>query len=258
MRYLCWLCLLSCVFGIAQDYNPPLDPFEEAMKQRELFIQTAGILPGELFAFEGEELFFTARGPNDVTMEECDFGLGPGVIEGAYAQLPRYFADSDRVEDADTRVVTCMTMVQVFSMEEIDRDEVKALVAYVASLSGGEEIQLDMSPPQMQTMFDLGEQLWFYRAGSRDFSCESCHDAAAGKRVRLSPLRSPDQGLSDHWPAYRFEVDKLYTLEDRLQFCYESISITPPQHYSDPLIALSVYMRSIAEGFPLDVVGFTR
>ncbi|MEZ4607121.1 MAG: hypothetical protein R2865_10090 [Deinococcales bacterium] len=71
-------------------------------------------------------------------------------------------------------------------------------------------------------------------------------------------MRSPTQGLSDHWPAYRFESDLLYTLEDRIQYCYDSISVPEPVHYSDPLVALSVYMRAIADGFPLDVVGFTR
>ena len=30
-------------------------------------------------------------------LEQCDLGLGPGVVKGAYAQLPKYFADADRV-----------------------------------------------------------------------------------------------------------------------------------------------------------------
>ena len=47
-------------------------------------------------------------GPNKVSLEQCDLGLGPGVVKGAYAQLPRYFADADRVMDLETRLVWCM------------------------------------------------------------------------------------------------------------------------------------------------------
>ena len=254
------LLMLVAVVAFAQDQinNASANAFEEAQKQRELFIQTAGILPGELFAFEGEEYFYTPRGPNEVTMEDCDFGLGPGVLEGAYAQMPRYFEDSDMVEDADRRVVSCMVNHQGYAREDIDRDAVKALVSFIASLSMDEEIAVSLEHPKMQEMNEIGELLWFYRAGSRDFSCESCHDGYSGKRVRLAPLRSPDEGLSDHWPAYRFQADALYTLEDRIQFCFNSISVPAPDHYSDAIVALEVYMRNIANGFPLDVVGFTR
>ena len=53
--------------------------------------------PGELWIDRGKRLFHEARGPKKATLERCDFGLGPGQLEGAAAQLPRYFADVDRV-----------------------------------------------------------------------------------------------------------------------------------------------------------------
>ncbi|MEZ4607122.1 MAG: hypothetical protein R2865_10095 [Deinococcales bacterium] len=62
-----------------------------------------------------------------------------------------------------------MTMVQGFSPDDIDRDELKPNVAYVPSLSNGEEIHLDLSAPKMQEMYDLGELLWFYRASTGFF-----------------------------------------------------------------------------------------
>ena len=37
--------------------SKPLDPFEEAMRQREMYLETFGILPGDLFVEEGKELF---------------------------------------------------------------------------------------------------------------------------------------------------------------------------------------------------------
>src|SRR5690606_37854033 len=60
--------------------------------------------PAWIVAEEGEALFKQARGPKNVSLEKCDFGKGPGVLEGAYAELPRYFADAGKVMDIDTRL----------------------------------------------------------------------------------------------------------------------------------------------------------
>ncbi len=64
--------------------------------------------PGTMISDRGEVLFKASRGPNKTSLEKCDFGLGAGKLQGAYAQLPRYFKDSDKVEDLESRLVTCM------------------------------------------------------------------------------------------------------------------------------------------------------
>ena len=38
-----------------------------------------------------------ARAEERLAGEQCDLGLGPGVVKGAYVQLPRYFADTGKV-----------------------------------------------------------------------------------------------------------------------------------------------------------------
>ncbi|WP_243093740.1 sulfur oxidation c-type cytochrome SoxA [Thermus thalpophilus] len=223
----------------------PLDPFEEAMRQRQMYLETFGVLPGELYVEEGKELFFR-KGPSGKTLEACDFGKGPGVLEGVYAVLPKYFPDTKRVEDLETRVYTCMQRVQGFKPEEIKRDEVKAITTYIASFSSKAKLQVVPRRPEELALYNLGRELWYQRAGVRDMSCAVCHEQYAGHRVRLSPVRSPKQGLGNEWPAYRFEEDKLYTMEDRINFCYESIAIPKPNFYSEVHIALTVYMLAEA------------
>ena len=68
--------------------------------------------PAELYVLMGEELFRQKRGPKNASLEACDFGLGPGVLKGAHAQLPPYFADTGRVEDLESRLITCMRTLQ--------------------------------------------------------------------------------------------------------------------------------------------------
>jgi len=237
------------------------DPYKEAEKQKRQLLEQSGVLPSDLFVEQGERLFKTKRGPKQASLEACDFGLGPGKLEGALTQLPRYFADTQRVEDLETRIVSCMVRLQGFRLEEIERDEVKALVAYVASKSSEMPINVVPRTSQEITMYNIGRELWYHRAGDRDMNCAICHESYAGRKVRLSPVRSPRQGLSNEWPAYRFEADKLYTLQDRIAFCYESIGIAAPEFYSEPYIALSIYMLAEAtrgKNRFTEMPGFTR
>src|SRR5206468_9043062 len=68
--------------------------------------------PAELWEARGEALWKQARGAKNASLERCDLGLGAGVVKGAYAQLPKYFADADRVQDLETRLVWCMVTLQ--------------------------------------------------------------------------------------------------------------------------------------------------
>jgi sulfur-oxidizing protein SoxA len=70
--------------------------------------------PAELFEMAGEELWTTPRGPKQATLEACDLGKGPGVIKGAFVELPKFFADTARVQDLESRLVTCMETLQGF------------------------------------------------------------------------------------------------------------------------------------------------
>ena len=49
--------------------------------------------PAELWEARGEDLWKKRSGPKNASLEKCDLGLGPGVVKGAYAQMPRHFAD---------------------------------------------------------------------------------------------------------------------------------------------------------------------
>src|SRR5213592_1997428 len=102
--------------------------------------------PAELWEGRGEALWKQQRGPKNVSLERCDLGLGAGVVKGAYAQLPRYFADADRVMDLETRLVWCMVTLQGLSEADASKNpfggpgrksDMEALVAYVASESRG-------------------------------------------------------------------------------------------------------------------------
>src|SRR5258708_29004278 len=98
--------VLPCV-GLAQQ-----DAQKEIERYRQLVAEGN---PADLFEARGEELWKTPRGPRNTSLERCELGLGAGVVKGAYAQLPRYFPDTDRVQDLESRLVTCRHTRQCFT-----------------------------------------------------------------------------------------------------------------------------------------------
>jgi sulfur-oxidizing protein SoxA len=241
MRQGLGLLLAAFLLGVALAQE--VDPREEAKRQKELLLQTGGILPTELIVAQGEELFFR-KGPSGKTMAECDFGLGKGVLEGAAARLPRYFLDTGRVEDLDSRIVTCMTRVQGFKPQEVKRSEVVAVAFYIASKSTGHRIQVRLLFPEERALYALGEQLFYARSGARDIGCATCHVTYVGRRAGVLPyadVLGKDQSWT-HWPAYRYSNDQAWTMQDRIRACYGNIAHPQPALYSTPILALELFL----------------
>src|SRR2546421_12195706 len=90
------------------------DTLKEIERYRQLLQESN---PAELYEARGAEHWKSARGPKNVSLERCDLGLGPGVVKGAYVRLPRYFADTDRVQDLESRLGTCMGTLQGINPE---------------------------------------------------------------------------------------------------------------------------------------------
>ena len=154
--------------------------------------------PAELFEVKGEELWKTKRGPKNVSLaESCDLGLGVGVVKGAYVQMPRYFADADKVMDAERRIVWCMVEKQGFKFDDIAKQALRqrqlhaghhqSLVTYVAGQSRDMKIAVPLKDPKVREAYEIGKEIAAYRAGPYDFSCNTCH-GADGKRIRMQNL----------------------------------------------------------------------
>jgi len=216
--------------------------------------------PAELFEAKGEVLWTTPRGPNRVSLQTCDLGLGPGVVKGAWVQMPRYFADTARVQDLESRLLTCMQTLQGFDAAEIantgfDKGEqatLAALAAWISAESKGRKVALPQGHPEERRFYELGKRAFFFRAGPMDFSCASCH-GEDGKRIRLQDLPNLTKNTGDGvgfaaWPAYRVSSGEMWSMQRRLNDCYRQQRFPYPGFASDVTIALGVYMGVNAKG----------
>lgn len=228
--------------------------------------------PAFLAADRGEALWAERRGSKDASLEGCDLGEGPGKLEGAFAKLPRHFADADRVMDTEQRLLFCMEKLQGLDTTDViarrfsapgRTSDMEDLVAFIASKSSGMKIQPQLSHPKEKEMAAVGEALFYTRGGVNDFSCASCH-AEEGKRIRLTNLPNfsvkskSAQETMGSWPTYRVSQSAVRTMQNRLWDCYRQQRWPVPEYGSDAITALTVYLQQQAEGGELNVPSIKR
>ncbi|MFN3630950.1 MAG: sulfur oxidation c-type cytochrome SoxA, partial [Casimicrobiaceae bacterium] len=231
IRALTALVAASCGMVVSPVIGQQVDPAVQAYRQA---LADKDLNPGLLIVDQGKELFYKKDGPKQASLEGCDFGLGPGVLKGAFAQMPRYMPDTGRVEDVEARLLHCMVTLQ-----GKDPDQIKAkrfanetknerntdwekIVAYVAAQSDGMPLKMAESP-QVREAVRLGEYLFYKTVGPMDFSCATCH-AEDGKRIRLQSLanvtsKADAQNVMRAWPTYRVSHSAVRTMQHRMWDC---------------------------------------
>jgi len=258
--------------GMAGAMAQTQDESEREIERYRAMINDPMANPGYLAVDRGEVLWAQARGTKAVSLEACDLGEGPGKLEGAYAKLPRYFADADRVMDLEQRLLWCMEKIQGLDTADVIRrrfsgpgraSDMEDLVAFIANKSNGTRIQPQNAHPREREMTAMGEALFFRRAGVLDFSCATCH-AEPGKRIRLQGL--PDfsapgkqaQETMGSWPTYRVSQSALRTMQHRLWDCFRQQRWPEPAYASDGLTALQMFLNVQAAGGEITVPSIKR
>jgi L-cysteine S-thiosulfotransferase len=244
------------------------DERKEIQRYQEMIAEGS---PVELFELQGEDLWKKPQGPRQVSLEKCDLGQGPGVLKAAYARLPRYFADADRVMDLEARLLHCMTTLQGRSAQEATRrvfgnddqpSEMELLSAYIAGQSRGVKLAPGTRHAKEKQSIELGRALFFHRAGSWDFSCASCHGEAS-KRIRMQDLpvlykAEAARPVMATWPAYRVSNSQFKTMQWRLNDCYRQMRMPEPTFASEATVALNLFLTATAQGEPYRGPGTKR
>jgi sulfur-oxidizing protein SoxA len=258
--FLAALLFASC--AQAQDSKKEIEKYQRMI---------ADSSPVELFELQGEGLWKKPQGPRNVSLERCDLGMGPGVLKGAYAHLPRYFKDADRVMDLETRLLYCMETLQGRSRAEATKNvfgnedrpsEMELLSAYIAAESRGVPMAPGTTHPKEVASYELGRKLFFYRAGPWDFSCASCH-GEEGKRIRMQDLPvlstpAAARPVVATWPAYRVSNSQFKTMQWRINDCYRQMRMPEPNFASDLTNAIHMFLTTTGQGEPYRGPGTKR
>jgi sulfur-oxidizing protein SoxA len=217
--------------------------------------------PADFDEMRGEELWKKAAGPKQVSLEQCDLGKGAGVVKGAYAEMPRYFADTKMVQDLESRLLTCMTTLQGFTEDEIiakpfatekKPSDISSLATYVVGQSKGIKMAVSTKHPKVKEAYEIGKRIFNYRAGPYDFACSTCH-ATSGVRIRMQDLpnfhvQKDAQSAYTSWPAYRVSQGLTRSFQWRLNDCFRQQRFPEPKFASEATVALTTYLAVSANG----------
>ena len=216
--------------------------------------------PADLFEAKGEDLWKQKRGPKNASLEKCDLGKGPGVVKGVFVELPRYFSDTKKVQDVESRLLTCVETLQGFNAAEIaktafgkgEQKNITALATWISAESKGMKFNLPQAHQQEKVFFEVGKRLFFQRGGPHDFACASCH-GQDNTRIRLQDLpnltKNPGDGVGfAAWPAYRVSNGQMWGMQQRLNDCYRQQRFPYPGFASDATVALGVYLGVNSQG----------
>jgi len=261
------MCAVACTGGAyAQESDAEIAAGLDEYRQ----LLADGISPGELFEVDGQAIWETPAGPKNASLEECDLGLGPGVVEGAYAQLPRYFEDTGRVMDAEARILHCMETLQGIDPQpykdggwrSAEKAHMIALASFVSSMSRDYVVDVKLDNEAERKSFQLGERLFYFQAGPFDFSCATCH-SGDGMRIRRTDLPNitTDEGAAvgwTSWPAYRVSNATMWSMQRRINDCFRQQRLPEPIYASDATIALSMFMAHKSDGFTMATTGIKR
>jgi sulfur-oxidizing protein SoxA len=254
--------LAAALMSAAPDARAQDDTEREVERYRQMLKEDPWSNPGLLEADRGEALWKEKRGPKNASLEACDLGKGPGKVAGAFAELPRYFPDADRVMDLESRLVWCMEKLQGFERAQIVKrpyskanqagSELEALATYVAHKSEGRKFAPQQSHPKERAALAVGEALFFRRQGPMDFACATCH-ADSGKRIRLQGLpflSKPGEArqVIGQWPAYRVSQGTVMTMQHRITDCFWQMRLPQVDYGSDVTVALTMYLVERAKG----------
>jgi sulfur-oxidizing protein SoxA len=186
-------------------------------------------------------------------------GKGAGIVKGAYAELPRYFADTKRVQDLESRLLTCMTTLQGIPEAEItskpfsttsEKSNIEGLVAYVVGQSKGMKMAVSLKHPKEKAAYEIGKRIFFYRAGPYDFSCATCH-SENGRRIRLQDLPNLTTNIGAQrayttWPAYRVSQGLFRSFQWRINDCFRQQRFPEPVFGSELTVALTMFLAANA------------
>ena len=90
---------------------------------------------------------------------------------------------------------------------------------------------------------DKGKTLWNTVDGTAGKSCASCHNAA----------ESSMKGVGAAYPKYDAKLGRVIDIEQRINLERERMGAAPWKWESDPLLAMTVYVKNQSHGMPVTV-----
>ncbi|MFA7496755.1 MAG: sulfur oxidation c-type cytochrome SoxA [Acidithiobacillus sp.] len=205
--------------------------------------------PGDLTLSQGKALW-NKPFPNGKTYASCYPDAGKGVA----AHYPIFNEKTHTIGTIGTSLNACRVANGQPTLKYGSSDMI-ALQTYLASLSNGMPVDVQVKGPAAIKAFEEGKAYFFMKRGQLNFSCATCHVAYAGKYLRAQII-SPVVGQSAHFPTYRAAWSAVNTLQKRMEGCDKKVGAVPQALESTDYRHLEYFMSYLSNGIKINVPGY--
>lgn len=206
--------------------------------------------PGMLWVMEGEGLWQQPAGPSGTSCAGCH-GDAADSMRGVAARYPAFDAATGRPIDLQGRINQCRQARQGAEPFAAESQELLALTTTVAHQSRGMPVE-PVTDPALTPFVEDGRRLFERRIGQLDLSCAACHDDRWGQKLGGSVI---PQAHPTGYPIYRLEWQSVGSLQRRMRNCMIGVRAEPYAFGAPEFTALELYLRSRAEGLPVETPG---
>ncbi|WP_300394580.1 sulfur oxidation c-type cytochrome SoxA [Henriciella sp.] len=208
--------------------------------------------PGMLWVDRGRSLFRETIGQSK-SCAACH-GEDGSELDAAASHYPQVDEESGELVNLEGRINLCRTRHQGLEPLDYESDPLLALTTYVAHLSEGAPMSVDVSGAAAP-YYEQGQDYFFTKRGQFNLACSQCHNEHWGEKLRGDTI---SQGHGNSFPAYRLEWQTLGSLHRRLSDCDAGVRAEPYPLGSDIYTAVELYLAKRAEGLPVETPGIRR
>lgn len=207
--------------------------------------------PGMLGVEQGEEIWNTVEGTEGKSCASCHNDAATSM-KGVGASYPKWHSASKRPINIELQINQCRVDNMGAEAYKFDKGGQKPLTAYIKHQSLGMPVNLNVEEGEMQAWLESGKEMYYKRTGQLNLSCASCHEKNNGKYIRADHL---SQGNINGFPTYRLKQGTLISTHNRFRGCIRDTRAEYPDAFSDPLMALEVYVTWRGTGLAVETPG---
>lgn len=201
----------------------------------------------------GEELWRETEGSAGKSCSSCH-DSNSNIMRAAAAAYPKHSAKAGKVINLEQQINMCRTGQMSAEPWAYGTEELKGMTSFLRLQSRGLPATIRIDGGAAQS-FELGKQIYNQPIGQLGMSCAQCHNDHYGKNYRDIQL---SQGHSNGYPVFRNDTQRMSSLHERFNACYNIMRATPFDLGSPEYVALELYLAWRGKGLPLEAPAIRR
>ena len=173
------------------------------------------------------------------------------TMREAATHFPIWSAKQQKLLNLEDQILTCSERT-LRPLKSLENTEVLSLSALLHLSSAGLPFQISAQEEikqQWQVELNAGAKLFTTRMGRMNLACTHCHDLNIGKTMRADVI-SP--GHPTGFPIFKLSWQSMGSIDRRLRACYSGVQAEVPAPGSPELRQLELFLKSRAQGMPIE------